>query len=97
MRSALSKRFFLLCLLPWGMPGGPVFLEAVEIDLDNHPGKVIYRKMCLDCHGETGRGVPDKADASHNRLCLSIARSMGHNLETFGTGKLCEGGPLNLA
>lgn len=32
----------------------------------------------------------------HNRLWLSLARSMGHGIRTFGTAKFCEGGPLDL-
>jgi len=33
----------------------------------------------------------------HNRLLLSLAHAVGHPLKTFGTPKLCEGGPLNLS
>tara|TARA_R110002096_G_scaffold215310_8_gene403076 strand:- start:502 stop:1818 length:1317 start_codon:yes stop_codon:yes gene_type:complete len=36
----------------------------------------------------------DKAE--HNRLWLSVAQSMGHNISTFGTEKHCAGGPLSL-
>lgn len=35
--------------------------------------------------------------AAHNRLWLTIAQSMGHDLETFGTAKFCDGGPLPLS
>ncbi len=31
-------------------------------DLQHHPGKAIYQKLCLDCHGPDGKGVKDKAD-----------------------------------
>ncbi|MDF1753499.1 MAG: DUF1552 domain-containing protein [Verrucomicrobiales bacterium] len=34
--------------------------------------------------------------AAHNRLWLSVAQSMGHQIDTFGTAKYCEGGPLDL-
>lgn len=34
--------------------------------------------------------------AAHNRLWLSIAHAMGHDLKTFGNQKLCEGGALGL-
>jgi hypothetical protein len=35
--------------------------------------------------------------AAHNRLWMSVAQSMGHNLQTFGKKELCEGGALNLS
>lgn len=34
--------------------------------------------------------------AAHNRLWMSVAHAMGHNLKTFGKVELCDGGPLNL-
>lgn len=34
--------------------------------------------------------------AGHNRLWLSLAHAMGHNIETFGNAKYCEGGALQL-
>ena len=40
---------------------------------------------------QVGNNVP------HNRLLLTLAQSMGHNITTFGEGKWCEGGALNLA
>ncbi|RFC46455.1 MAG: Protein of unknown function DUF1552 [Verrucomicrobia bacterium] len=43
----------------------------------------------------TGRSLKfDKV--AHNRLWLSLAHSMGHPLESFGTAVHCEGGPLVL-
>ncbi len=33
----------------------------------------------------------------HNRLWLSVANALGHDLKTFGKAELCEGGALNLA
>jgi len=35
--------------------------------------------------------------AAHNRLWLAVAQSMGHEIETFGTEKLCAGGALSLS
>ena len=48
-----------------------------------------------------GLGIPGGRALSfdkfaHNRLWLTIARSMGHEIDTFGTAKFCEGGPLDL-
>ncbi|MEM1068597.1 MAG: DUF1552 domain-containing protein [Planctomycetota bacterium] len=40
----------------------------------------------------------DLKDASHNRLWLTIAQGLGHHeLTTFGSERLCAGGPLDLA
>jgi hypothetical protein len=33
----------------------------------------------------------------HNRLWLAVAKSMGHDLRTFGKADLCEGGALDLS
>lgn len=54
LRAQTSPALFGLCLLaiPW----------AGALDLDQHPGKAIYQRLCLDCHGENGEGVKDKAD-----------------------------------
>ncbi len=35
--------------------------------------------------------------AAHNRLWLTIAQAMGHDLKSFGVEALCEGGPLQLS
>ncbi|MEM1296990.1 MAG: DUF1552 domain-containing protein [Verrucomicrobiota bacterium] len=35
--------------------------------------------------------------AEHNRLWLSVAQSMGHEISSFGTEKHCVAGPLHLA
>jgi hypothetical protein len=43
-----------------------------------------------------GRSLKLKA-ATHNRLWLAIAQSIGHGIETFGTEKYCAGGALSLA
>ncbi len=36
--------------------------DVASLDLDHHPGKAIYQKLCVDCHGERGEGVKGKAD-----------------------------------
>jgi len=33
----------------------------------------------------------------HNRLWMAVAKSMGHDLQTFGKAEFCEGGALDLA
>jgi len=39
----------------------------------------------------------DVGDVAHNRLWLTIAQSMGHDLKSFGAQALCEGGALQLS
>jgi hypothetical protein len=34
---------------------------------------------------------------AHNRLWMTLAHAMGHQIETFGKPELCTGGPLSLA
>ncbi|MRR32915.1 DUF1552 domain-containing protein [bacterium] len=36
-------------------------------------------------------------NVAHNRLWLAVARAFGHELDTFGSKKLSDGGPLELA
>jgi cytochrome c553 len=53
-------------------PGAGLFLAmmmapsgagiAFALDLEHHPGKAIYEKMCIDCHAKDGGGVEGKAD-----------------------------------
>ena len=56
MRMTPPKAWLLLSYL--------TFLPSLclALDLEHHPGKAIYEKMCLDCHGAKGEGVKDKAD-----------------------------------
>jgi hypothetical protein len=43
-----------------------------------------------------GRAI-DCMGTPHNRLWLSLAHSFGHQIDTFGLGRLCQGGPLDLS
>lgn len=45
---------------------------------------------------KTGQAL-NMGGAAHNRLWLSVAHAMGHDLQTFGTESLCEGGALALS
>jgi hypothetical protein len=56
MRMTPPKAWLLLSSLTF-VPG-----LCLALDLEHHPGKAIYEKMCLDCHGAKGEGVKDKAD-----------------------------------
>ncbi|MDA7649188.1 DUF1552 domain-containing protein [Akkermansiaceae bacterium] len=42
-------------------------------------------------------GFQDLGKVAHNRLLLSLAHSMGHNLPTFGEEKFCQDGALQLS
>ncbi|HZO51578.1 MAG TPA: DUF1552 domain-containing protein [Bryobacteraceae bacterium] len=60
--------------------------------LDNIPFVLVGN----GCNFRMGRSLKyDKV--AHNRLWLSIAHAMGHNIETFGNPKLSQGGPLDLS
>lgn len=43
-----------------------------------------------------GRYVQMPKNTSHNRLWVSVAQSMGHQIETFGNQIYCQGGALDL-
>jgi hypothetical protein len=47
-------------------------------------------------HGVKAGRALNFGGVSHNRLWLSIAQSMGHDIQNFGNAKFCEGGALNL-
>jgi hypothetical protein len=50
--------------------------------MKDHPGAVIYKKLCVECHGDKGQGVQDKYDEplhgnrSVEALAKRIARTM---------------------
>jgi hypothetical protein len=44
-----------------------------------------------------GRHLRFPEKTPHNRLWLSVAQAMGHQIETFGTDMFCRGGALDLA
>ncbi len=39
----------------------------------------------------------DVGDVAHNRLWMTVAQAMGHNIQSFGSQALCEGGSLQLS
>ncbi len=47
------------------------------------------------CGFKMGRSL-QLGGVTHNRLWMAIAQAMGHDLPTFGTKALCEGGALDL-
>lgn len=44
---------------PGVIAAGLMATSASAIDLEQHPGKAIYQKLCVECHGERGEGVDD--------------------------------------
>lgn len=44
-----------------------------------------------------GRAIDYKPKVNHNRLLMALAKAMGHELDSFGLEKLCQGGTLNLS
>ncbi len=58
---------------------GPGLVPAAE---PPHPGKVIYEKLCLECHGDKGQGVKGKheealiGDRTPEALARKIERTM---------------------
>ena len=85
--------------------GGGSMLDHTTIVWGNELGKGNSHTLqdipfCLIGGGlgfKTGRTVhfPEKGVA-HNRLLMSLAHGVGHELEHFGNKELCQGGPLNL-
>ena len=60
-----------------------LFLAALPVaGAAEHPGAVIYRKLCAECHGDRGQGVQEKYDEplhgnrSVEALAKRIARTM---------------------
>src|SRR5687767_1026107 len=54
----------------------------LRAEVSEHPGAVIYRKLCAECHGDKGQGVQDKYDEPPHgdrpveALARRIARTM---------------------
>ena len=60
--------------------------------LDNIPFVIVGGGSGIKSgYRQVGNNVP------HNRLLLTLAQSMGHNITTFGEEKWCEDGALNLS
>src|SRR5688572_32489313 len=79
-RSRLPRLARLLGLL--GICAGAGFGNLHGADAKEHPGAVIYKKLCVECHGDKGQGVQDKYDEplhgnrSVEALAKRIARTM---------------------
>jgi hypothetical protein len=53
-----------------------------------HPGKVIYDRLCLECHGDKGQGVPDKYDEAliGDRTLEALARKIERTMPEENVG-----------
>ena len=66
---------------------------AHAIDLEDHPGKAIYQKLCVECHADDGQGVEDLADdplvgsRSLESLAGRIERTMPEDEEDLCVGE----------
>lgn len=85
LMAATSPRFLLSWLCAWAVLPCP----AAE---SPHPGKVIYDKQCLECHGDRGQGVEGKYDepligeSSLASLTRRIERTMPEDNEDACVG-----------
>jgi hypothetical protein len=73
------------------LPGaGALSAEAKPAD---HPGAVIFRKLCTECHGDHGQGVDGKyddaliGDRSIDQLAKKIAKTMPEDNEGACVGE----------
>lgn len=70
-----------------------IVVPSHAIDLENHPGKAIYQKLCLECHDETGQpaeGVdsdPLVGTRSIESLAGRIERTMPEDEEHLCVGE----------
>ena len=69
------NRFLLRTLMPAALMTAP-HLHAQDPAAPVHPGKLIWEKHCVECHGKNGEGVHDKAeDPLHGERTLgSLAK-----------------------
>src|SRR4051794_12936312 len=60
-------------------------LPAAEAE---HPGAVIYRKLCAECHGKNGEGVQDKYDEPlhGNRTVENLAKRIARTMPDDNIG-----------
>ena len=65
------------------LAGGVSFAAA------EHPGAVIYRKLCAECHGDKGQGVADKYDEPlhGNRTVAALAKRIARTMPDGNAGK----------
>ncbi len=64
-----------------------------------HPGAAIYKKMCADCHGDKGQGVPDKYDEPlhGNRSVPGLAKRIARTMPDDDVGACVGDDAANVA
>ncbi len=72
---------------------------AFAADLAQHPGAAIYRKLCADCHGDKGQGVPDKYDEPlhGNRTVTALAKRIARTMPDDDVGACVGDDAANVA
>ena len=79
-------------LVAWACLGVLLAAPAIAADKE-HPGAVIYKKLCADCHGRDGQGVDSKydeplaGDRSIEALAKKIEKTMPEDNEGACVGE----------
>lgn len=87
-RKRHSTRFLLSAVIV-----GALLHSSSDPQAEDHPGKVIYVKHCVSCHGDTGQGTPDNypeplaGDRPLVELSRVIAETMPEEDSTVVVGK----------
>src|SRR5947209_8508813 len=72
-----------------GFAATPPLLCAEQAPaVEELPGAKIFHKLCVDCHGKSGEGVPDKYDEplQGNRSVESLARRISRTMPDDDVG-----------
>ena len=73
---------------------------ALAADSVQHPeGAAIYKKMCAECHGDKGQGVPDKYDEPlhGNRSVEALTKRIARTMPDDDVGKCVGQDAANVA
>jgi mono/diheme cytochrome c family protein len=85
LKSSPTNAFHRLLLAALLALGGAASAAA---DGPEHPGAAIYQKLCAECHGDKGQGVPDKYDEPlhGNRSIASLAKRIERTMPEENVG-----------
>lgn len=88
--SGYRTAFLDAALLGLVLAAGSSAAEGAE--LDKHPGKAVYQKLCIECHGRGGEAVEGKTDnpLQGNRDIASLAQRIEKTMPE-GTEDECVG------